>query len=378
MHFQQYAADGTPLILHPRGQKVYINKRSLVPLKGAELEQFEALRRLEKAKEAARKHAIEQAAALRAMNADIIEGGGETGKMVGQDALDALTKKLEKAKGKDSGDDGEDVSLMDIDGDEEDFGFFSLPRFPMYAMPKQFHAKPAIDEYGEVVDTSRYEVEYASGSLALAKEKERKKLRSSQTLFGQQFQTNRRNMDAESDFQSRSSVRQRLSAEALQEEDDKDDERVKAQLSDEGIPVKGVVTITEIEVHCGLAYIDLEGLSDGQSIKRIISKIKPRATILINGSRTSKDEVGQFLQEKGGCDYVFSPQFGQEVALSSNTNIYQVQLKDTLSASLKFKEIGGYMIAPLFGQITMQNAGDKDETATGSDISALPDRKSVV
>ena len=32
------------------------------------------MRRLEKAKEAARKHAIEQAAALRAMNADIMEG----------------------------------------------------------------------------------------------------------------------------------------------------------------------------------------------------------------------------------------------------------------------------------------------------------------
>lgn len=44
-------------------------------------------------------------------------------------------------------------------------------------------------------------------------------------------------------------------------------------------PTKYIVNEKDVEIHCKLRYVDLEGLSDGKSIKTILPQIAPRKLV---------------------------------------------------------------------------------------------------
>merc|ERR1719414_2254724 len=50
------------------------------------------------------------------------------------------------------------------------------------------------------------------------------------------------------------------------------------------VPTKCVSTMTKIQIKAQVAFIDFEGRSDGESIHKIIAKMKPRRVIIVRGT----------------------------------------------------------------------------------------------
>lgn len=74
-----------------------------------------------------------------------------------------------------------------------------------------------------------------------------------------------------------------------------------------------------------VAYIDYEGRSDGDSIKKIINQMKPRQLIIVHGPPESSRDLGQSCKAFSGKDMkVYTPKLQETVDATSETHIYQV------------------------------------------------------
>lgn len=52
-------------------------------------------------------------------------------------------------------------------------------------------------------------------------------------------------------------------------------------------PTKCISTVTTLPVNAKILYIDFEGRSDGESMKKLIGDMKPKRTIVVRGSGES-------------------------------------------------------------------------------------------
>lgn len=77
-----------------------------------------------------------------------------------------------------------------------------------------------------------------------------------------------------------------------------------------------------VQVNCQVQYIDFEGRSDGESLMKIMTQLKPRRVIITRGDEESTKAM------KNHCDTlesrVFTPSKGEIVDCTTETHIYQV------------------------------------------------------
>jgi cleavage and polyadenylation specificity factor subunit 2 len=115
------------------------------------------------------------------------------------------------------------------------------------------------------------------------------------------------------------------------------------------VPTKFISERVELTIRCRIASIDYEGRSDGESIKKIVSSIKPRNLILVHGSSRSTTEMREFCTKQqtvsGSVDRIFAPRVGELVDATLDTQIYNVRLTDELVSSLKFHKLRDYELA---------------------------------
>ncbi|XP_054168698.1 cleavage and polyadenylation specificity factor subunit 2-like [Oppia nitens] len=105
------------------------------------------------------------------------------------------------------------------------------------------------------------------------------------------------------------------------------------------IPTKCVVNVQSFNVHASVQYIDFEGRSDGGSIQKIISMIKPRRLIIVRGSADATESLAKYCEESGCVsDKIFVPKLFETVDATTESHIYQVKLKDALVSSLSFAQ----------------------------------------
>ncbi|RWS25149.1 cleavage and polyadenylation specificity factor subunit 2-like protein [Leptotrombidium deliense] len=105
------------------------------------------------------------------------------------------------------------------------------------------------------------------------------------------------------------------------------------------IPTKCVVNVQTFNVNAKIQYIDFEGRSDGESLKKIISMIKPRRLILVRGSSDSIKGLADYCKSAGSVsNKLFTPSMYEIVDATTESHIYQVKLKDSLVSSLSFSQ----------------------------------------
>ncbi|XP_044746186.1 probable cleavage and polyadenylation specificity factor subunit 2 [Coccinella septempunctata] len=101
-------------------------------------------------------------------------------------------------------------------------------------------------------------------------------------------------------------------------------------------PTKCINLSRTVQVNCQVQYIDFEGRSDGESLMKIMSQLKPRRVIVIRGDEEST------LSMKNHCETlesrVFTPAKGEIVDCTTETHIYQVRLTDALVSQLNFQK----------------------------------------
>lgn len=74
-----------------------------------------------------------------------------------------------------------------------------------------------------------------------------------------------------------------------------------------------------------MTYIDYEGRSDGDSIKKIINQMKPRQLIIVHGPPESSQDLAESCKIFGGKDIkLYTPKLQETIDATSETHIYQV------------------------------------------------------
>jgi len=157
----------------------------------------------------------------------------------------------------------------------------------------------------------------------------------------------------------------------------------------EEVPTKCVSSVQAFQINCGIQYIDFEGRTDGESIMKLTSQLKPRRIILVRGTKENISAMRNFCKdfipdEKA----IFAPNNGEMVDATTERFIYQVKLRDSLFSTLNFSRAkeGGLdlHLAWVDGTITLTgdekldivNTSDKEaeEVAAGPVVPVLVPR----
>ncbi|XP_028858513.1 cleavage and polyadenylation specificity factor subunit 2 [Denticeps clupeoides] len=133
------------------------------------------------------------------------------------------------------------------------------------------------------------------------------------------------------------------------------DEPMDQDLSD--VPTKCISFMETIEIKARVTYIDYEGRSDGDSIKKIINQMKPRQLVIVHGPPEASQDLAESCKAFSGKDIkVYTPKLQETVDATSETHIYQVRLKDSLVSSLQFCKAKDTELAWIDGVLDMQVA----------------------
>ncbi|ESO00058.1 hypothetical protein HELRODRAFT_113444 [Helobdella robusta] len=123
-----------------------------------------------------------------------------------------------------------------------------------------------------------------------------------------------------------------------------------------------------LEIQSKIVFIDFEGRSDGESIKSIISKVKPRQLILVRGNKKNTTRLVDEWQShvmQGGR--VLIPRTNEVLDATTDRHIYQVKLKDSVVSALKFSHVKDVEITWLDAQLDMTKY-QSDTTTTSINI----------
>ena len=79
-----------------------------------------------------------------------------------------------------------------------------------------------------------------------------------------------------------------------------------------------------------VTYIDYEGRSDGDSIKKIINQMKPRQLVIVHGPPEASLDLAESCKAFSKDIKVYTPKLQETVDATSETHIYQVSLSNAL------------------------------------------------
>ncbi|CAI4229272.1 unnamed protein product [Auanema sp. JU1783] len=105
-------------------------------------------------------------------------------------------------------------------------------------------------------------------------------------------------------------------------------------------PTKCVRYNQKVEVLCNIAFIDFEGRSDSQSVKKILAQIRPKQLIIVHGSNEDTRTLAQYAHDNDIVQgKIFTPRLGEIVDATVESHIFQVSLSDALMNQLFFQTV---------------------------------------
>ena len=84
-----------------------------------------------------------------------------------------------------------------------------------------------------------------------------------------------------------------------------------------------------------ISYIDYEGRSDGDSIRKIINQMKPRQLVIVRGPPEASLDLAESCKAFSKDIKVYTPKLQETIDATSETHIYQVSLIKSLLFLLK-------------------------------------------
>ncbi|KAK9729155.1 Zn-dependent metallo-hydrolase RNA specificity domain [Popillia japonica] len=121
------------------------------------------------------------------------------------------------------------------------------------------------------------------------------------------------------------------------------------------MPTKCIVLNRTVQVNAQVQYIDFEGRSDGESLLKILSQLRPRRVIVVRGTPESTATIDSHCKENVDVR-VFTPSRGETVDATSETHIYQVRLTDALVSQLDFQKGKDAELAWIDAQIVIRDS----------------------
>jgi len=148
------------------------------------------------------------------------------------------------------------------------------------------------------------------------------------------------------------------------------------------VPTKCVSSWQNFHVKASVQWIDFEGRTEGDSIKKLLWGLKPRRVILVRGDEPNMREMTDFCTEllgtgEGGKTMVFAPTNGQVVDVTTERFIYQVRLRDGLVSQLQFNKGRDGYLAWIDGVIRMTEE-EKTDIVPSEEVDAEKDEKQII
>lgn len=109
-----------------------------------------------------------------------------------------------------------------------------------------------------------------------------------------------------------------------------------------------------VEVHAQVQFIDFEGRSDGESLLKILSQLRPRRVIVVRGTPENVNLIARHCSQSIGAR-VFTPNKGDVVDATTENHIYQVKLTEALLAHLQFQKVKDADVAWIDAKIKARN-----------------------
>eukprot|EP00794_Sanderia_malayensis_P003077 gene3078-3542_t len=155
-------------------------------------------------------------------------------------------------------------------------------------------------------------------------------------------------------------------------EEEKMEEELEAIHDLTKVPTKCVVTREKVDIKCQITYIDFEGRSDGESVKRILSLVKPRQLIIIHGTEKATQNLFDHCKKNlnMNANRIFAPKIGDTIDATRESHIYQVKLKDSLVSSLSFAQTRDTELAWVDGQLIIESSGESFTEDDGMETDA--------
>lgn len=130
-----------------------------------------------------------------------------------------------------------------------------------------------------------------------------------------------------------------------------------------------------IEVHAQVQFIDFEGRSDGESLLKILSQLRPRRVIVVRGTPENVNLIAKHCSQSIGAR-VFTPNKGDIIDATTENHIYQVKLTEALIAKLQFHKVKDAEVSWIDAKIRarskkiLPSAKGNDSVANGSSTNA--------
>ncbi|CAG8971396.1 hypothetical protein HYALB_00006946 [Hymenoscyphus albidus] len=125
-------------------------------------------------------------------------------------------------------------------------------------------------------------------------------------------------------------------------------------------PSRAVITTEVLTVDLRVAFVDFGGVHDKRSLQMLIPLIQPRKLIFVGGMKGETAALAmdcrKLLAAKiGGVDEasidIFTPQVGDWVDASVDTNAWSIKLTDALVKKLRWQNVKGLGIVTLTGRL---------------------------
>ncbi|CAG9860487.1 unnamed protein product [Phyllotreta striolata] len=120
-------------------------------------------------------------------------------------------------------------------------------------------------------------------------------------------------------------------------------------------PTKCIILQRTVQVSCQVQYIDFEGRSDGESLMKILTQLKPRRVIVVHGTEENTSVIEKHCLDNLEAR-VFTPSRGEIIDATSETHIYQVRLTDALVSQLSFQKAKEAEVAWLGAHIVLRES----------------------
>ncbi|CAF1481416.1 unnamed protein product, partial [Adineta steineri] len=93
----------------------------------------------------------------------------------------------------------------------------------------------------------------------------------------------------------------------------------------------------ELKINAKVLYVDFEARSDRESIGKLLNQIKPKNLILIHSTQDCIEQLEKYCTTRQIVQgKIFAPCVGEIVDATTERNLYQIKLKDSLLSSIKF------------------------------------------
>lgn len=117
-------------------------------------------------------------------------------------------------------------------------------------------------------------------------------------------------------------------------------------------PHKFVVDRVEVAMACGLLVIDMEGQTDGRSLKTILPQINPRKLVIVNGSDEAVRDLAEACKAVAAMTHdIYTPAAGERLTVGEETKSFSVRLGDSVMATLRMSRVDDYDVAYVSGLI---------------------------